>query len=181
MIGSSNGLAEKKKMSKTSKNTVIMERPLSSASKRSKSSTSHIMGRSATAFELHAHFPHRGIYPTFSSGYAMRQKFFTTASRAGGGEDLARARPMSSVNFMRRSNTTAFMIRAASRKRLYDRETGKTPKDEIFEEEEELLMPKRSVWILMRLAMVYFGIEVLFSLETALAIPILLKLKVPEK
>lgn len=136
------------------------------------------MGRSATAFELHAHFPHRGIYPTFSNGYAMRQKFFTTATASGGGE---RTRPMSSVNFMRRSNTTAFMIRAASRKRLYDRETGKTPKDEIFEEEDELLMPKRSVWILMRLAMVYFGIEVLFSLETALAIPILLKLKVPEK
>ena len=43
------------------------------------------------------------------------------------------------------------------------------------------LKPKRSLFTLSRIGMVYFGIELIFSLEIALAVPILLKLKVPEK
>ena len=139
-----------------------------SANKRSKSTTSYLT-RSVTAFELHSHYSHRNIYPTFSSGYAIRQKYFPFRDH-----DL-NERPKSSVNnLMKRSYTTA-LIRATSRKRLYD----VSPKDELYEE--ELLNPKRSILTLMRIAMVYFGIEVLFSLETALAVPILLKLKVPER
>lgn len=139
-----------------------------SANKRSKSTTSYLT-RSVTAFELHSHYSHRNIYPTFSSGYAIRQKYFPLRDH-----DL-NERPKSSVNnLMKRSYTTA-LIRATSRKRLYD----VSPKDELYEE--ELLNPKRSILTLMRIAMVYFGIEVLFSLETALAVPILLKLKVPER
>jgi hypothetical protein len=143
-----------------------------SANKRSKSTTSYLT-RSVTAFELHSHYSHRNIYPTFSSGYAIRQKYFPLRDHDLNERGLQR--PKSSVNnLMKRSYTTA-LIRATSRKRLYD----VSPKDELYEE--ELLNPKRSILTLMRIAMVYFGIEVLFSLETALAVPILLKLKVPER
>ena len=41
--------------------------------------------------------------------------------------------------------------------------------------------PARSKFQLMRMGTVYFGIEFLFSIEVALAVPILLELKVPEK
>ena len=41
--------------------------------------------------------------------------------------------------------------------------------------------PDRTKFQLARMAMVYFGIELLFSLEIALTIPILAKLKVSEK
>ena len=41
--------------------------------------------------------------------------------------------------------------------------------------------PNRTKLQLARMGMVYFGIELLFSLEIALTIPILSKLKVSEK
>lgn len=160
-----------------------LPRPKSTAT-----ATTPILGRSATAFELHSHYSHRAVYPTFSSGYAMRQKFVPfrrsqdLTGGGGGGEGTTLIhRPKSSVNFnhMRRSYT-AGLIRAPSRRR-FDEKAAITPKEEYLLEAEELVLPKRSKFTLIRLAAVYFGIEVLFSLETALAIPILLKLKVPEK
>ena len=47
--------------------------------------------------------------------------------------------------------------------------------------EEELEKPKQSFWTMLRMGMVYFGIEMIFSIEVALAIPILLQLKVAEE
>ena len=41
--------------------------------------------------------------------------------------------------------------------------------------------PKRSLLTLTRIGLVYFGIELMFSLEIALTVPTLLKLKVPEQ
>jgi hypothetical protein len=41
--------------------------------------------------------------------------------------------------------------------------------------------PKRSLLTLARLCLVYFGIELMFSIEISLTVPMLLKLKVPEK
>jgi hypothetical protein len=41
--------------------------------------------------------------------------------------------------------------------------------------------PPQGFWTLLRIGMVYFGIEMIFSIEIALAIPLLLKLKVPEE
>ena len=41
--------------------------------------------------------------------------------------------------------------------------------------------PKRTFWNLVRLALVGFGIETLFSMQEALAVPLLLKLRVPEQ
>jgi hypothetical protein len=41
--------------------------------------------------------------------------------------------------------------------------------------------PNRSLIQLARMGMVYFGIEMMFSIEIALTVPILLKLKVSEK
>lgn len=41
--------------------------------------------------------------------------------------------------------------------------------------------PPRSFFKLLQIGILYFGIEVLFSLETALTVPILLKLKVPDQ
>jgi hypothetical protein len=41
--------------------------------------------------------------------------------------------------------------------------------------------PSQSFWTLLRIGMVYFGIEMIFSIEVALAIPLLLKFKVSEE
>jgi hypothetical protein len=41
--------------------------------------------------------------------------------------------------------------------------------------------PKRSILQLFKMGSVYFGIEMLFSIEMALTVPILLKLKVSER
>jgi len=41
--------------------------------------------------------------------------------------------------------------------------------------------PKRSILQLFKMGSVYFGIEMLFSIEMALTVPILLKLRVSEK
>lgn len=171
----------------------MTSRPLSAASshkpqqqqqqKRTHSSSAY---RSATAFELHAqnashsHHNHR-IYPTFSSGYAIRQKFYPhlTETAMSNPKHLT-SRPRSSLNLTRRSYTSALVQRAASRARVYGPSTS-PDKHKDDEDQDEDAMPKRSVFTLIRLAALYFGIEVLFSLETALAIPILLKLKVPEK
>lgn len=145
-------------------------RPLS-ANTRSKNDQ---FRRSATAMELHNHFHHKNIYPTFSTGFAVRQKYFNNI----GSSSLSTGRPKSSINYpsMRRAYSTA-LIRATSRKLLFDGGKEASPKDAY---DEDLLFPKRSLLTLMRIGMVYFGIEVLFSLEIALAVPILLKLKVPE-
>jgi hypothetical protein len=40
---------------------------------------------------------------------------------------------------------------------------------------------KRSVLQLFRLGMIYMGVELLFSIEIALTVPIMLKLKVSEE
>jgi hypothetical protein len=44
-----------------------------------------------------------------------------------------------------------------------------------------LILKDRSKFQLFRMGFSYFGIELLFSIEVALAVPILLKLKVSEK
>jgi hypothetical protein len=45
----------------------------------------------------------------------------------------------------------------------------------------DMTKPKRSLWTLTRIGFVFFGIEMIFSIEIALAVPILLKLKVSEE
>lgn len=186
--------SEKSKTSESSSSSVsMMSRPLSATSlqksqhqhqqKRTHSSAAY---RSATAFELHAqnashnHHNHR-IYPTFSSGYAIRQKFYPHITESASNQKHLTNRPRSSMNLTRRSYTTALVQRAASRARVYGPSSSSPDNDKHDDDEDEDAMPKRSVFTLIRLAALYFGIEVLFSLETALAIPILLKLKVPEK
>lgn len=129
--------------------------------------------RSATAFELHNHYSHKNIYPTFSTNFAVRQKYLTTTTTTTRSTSAAINHPSNSV----RAYSTA-LFRATSRKLVYDGK-GSSPLD-LDDNDEDVIHPKRSLLTLLRIGMAYFGIEVLFSMETALAIPILLKLKVPE-
>lgn len=52
---------------------------------------------------------------------------------------------------------------------------------EVDEDDEEDEKPSLGLLTLMRIGAVYFGIEIMFSMEIALAIPILLQLKVSEE
>ena len=113
--------------------------------------------RSATAFDLKHHYSHKSVYSTSSTNYAIKSKYLTFRSR-------------STVN-------NRFESRAKSRA---NKEDLVEEEEEEEEEEEDEKKPKRSFFTLLRIGLVYFGIELLFSLETALTVPILLKLKVPE-
>ncbi|CAF1089091.1 unnamed protein product, partial [Brachionus calyciflorus] len=112
--------------------------------------------RSATAYEA---TPQNRS--TLSANYKIRNKFI------GSNLVLNRAiRSKSAINFIKRPQSR--MI------------TSKNPEDAyLFNDDDE--KPSRSFMTLARIGMVYFGIEVLFSLEIALTVPILLKLKVPEE
>ena len=120
--------------------------------------------RSATAFEFRNHRSFSSLRSNLSANYIIRNKGF--------GSSLALQRTIrsrSAINFSKRPYSTIL--------------TGKTPQDAaLFDaSDEELQKPKRSLFTLARMGIVYFGIEVLFSLEIALTVPILLKLKVPEQ
>ncbi|CAF1016480.1 unnamed protein product, partial [Brachionus calyciflorus] len=112
--------------------------------------------RSATAYEA---TPQNRS--TLSANYKIKNKFI------GSNLVLNRAiRSKSAINFIKRPQSR--MI------------TSKNPEDAyLFNDDDE--KPSRSFMTLARIGMVYFGIEVLFSLEIALTVPILLKLKVPEE
>ncbi|RNA27188.1 SLC45A2 [Brachionus plicatilis] len=112
--------------------------------------------RSATAFEKTS---------TFRSNLSTNNRF---QKRYMGSNLLINRslRSKSAINFIKRPQSR-ITSKHAEDSQLYDD----------FSDEK----PKRSIFTLARIGMVYFGIEVLFSLEIALTVPILLKLKVPEE
>jgi hypothetical protein len=124
---------------------------------RSLSSKPHAAFRSATAVDfkrhkLHAHSQATGL--SIHGNHMVYSSFFLNHQRAKS------ALAASHVNINRGSKHA-------------------TPLSSYKSEEDE--RPKKSFWTLLRIGMVYFGIEMIFSLEVALAIPLLLKLKVSEE
>lgn len=123
--------------------------------------------RSATAFEFRNHHSYQSIQNNLASNYIIGKN-----KRYGSSLALQRPYPRSrsTVNFVRRPYSAVF--RSESVTKSFDQD------DSSFELNNK---PKRSLLTLTRIGMVYFGIEVLFSLEIALTVPILLKLKVPDQ
>lgn len=112
--------------------------------------------RSATAFEKSS-----ALRSNLSANYRFQKKFM------GSNLIINRSlRSKSAINFIKRPQS---------------RIISKNPDDSYLYEDLSDDKPKRSFFTLIRIGMVYFGIEVLFSLEIALTVPILLKLKVPEE
>lgn len=112
--------------------------------------------RSATAFEKTSTFR-----SNLSANYKYQKRFM--------GSNLLINRSLrskSAINFLKRPQS---------------RIVSKNPEDSHLFDDFSDEKPKRSLFTLTRIGMVYFGIEVLFSLEIALTVPILLKLKVPEE
>lgn len=112
--------------------------------------------RSATAFEKTSAFR-----SNLSANYKFQKKYL------GSNLIINRSvRSKSAINFIKRPQS---------------RIISKNPDDSYLYDDLSDDRPKRSFFTLIRIGMVYFGIEVLFSLEIALTVPILLKLRVPEE
>ena len=124
--------------------------------------------RSATAVDLRRHFAVKSVYGNTSSFYVKKKFNF----RAASSHILQSKTPIQNIieptpyshlqgnkNIVTIFNTTCF----------YDHF--------IYLDER----PKRSLFTLIRIGILFFGIELFFSLETALTVPILLQLKVPEE
>jgi hypothetical protein len=167
---------------------LLNTRPASSGLGRKKANN---VKRSLTAFEptTARYSQQRAIYPAYSTAFAVRQKFLRSEHQSPSIVGAAHQQPnvvgtrsKSSVNnYMQRSYTTV-LTRSVSRKSLFDRDLVKSDDEqEQLVNPDELIHPKRSVLTLARIGMVYFGIEALISFETALTVPILLKLDVPEQ
>jgi hypothetical protein len=82
-------------------------------------------------------------------------------------------------------DTTRYSEQKLNKIKIYQRKTNFRPKSTFLNIQNSKISnssrSKRSVFKLIQISLLFLGIELLFSMETALTVPLLLKLKVPDK
>lgn len=81
-------------------------------------------------------------------------------------------------------DTSRYSDQRLNKIKIYQRKTYFRPKStflNIQSSNSNTSKPKRSIFKLIQISILFLGIELLFSIETALTVPLLLKLKVPDK